>query len=92
MILEATIDLGWINTWVRGLAEMQCNEFSNAAATFKSLDAPGLLKGNTSVLVNLARCYKYMCEDVKALNIFQRVTFVLISNILFNFIVLGFTK
>ncbi|KAF5308497.1 hypothetical protein FQR65_LT06162 [Abscondita terminalis] len=73
-MLGAIAESGWISVWLRGLAEMYLREYKNAIVTFKSLDVPGLLKNNSALLINLARCYNLLCEDKDALTTLQRVT------------------
>ncbi|KAF5291187.1 hypothetical protein FQA39_LY14429 [Lamprigera yunnana] len=73
LMLGATAESGWISVWLRGLAEMNLREYKSAIATFKSLDIPGVLKNNSSLLVNIAQCYNLLCEDKKAVSVLQRV-------------------
>lgn len=72
-MLGAVAEFGWINVWLRGLAEMYLREYKNAIATFNSLDILGILKDNSALLINLAQCYNLQCEDKKALSTLQRV-------------------
>lgn len=72
-MLDATTELSWIKTWLRGQAHMHTQEYVNAIATFKSID---ILKDNSTFLVTLAYCYVYMCNDKKALSILQKALHV----------------
>lgn len=72
-MLEATKDLIWLTAWVKGHSFMQMKEYSNAVATFKSLDTPGMLKNNYQLLLNIAYCYNYLCDNMKAKHYLQRV-------------------
>lgn len=65
-MLEATKELTWLNTWLRGHAQMHMKDYSNAVTTFKSLDAISLLKNNNQLFLNIAYCYNYTCDTRKA--------------------------
>lgn len=71
-MLEATSDLPWINTWLRAQAQMHSRDYSNAMKTFNSLDTFSLLKNNSQLFLNMAYCYNYMCDDIKAILFLQR--------------------
>lgn len=71
-MLEATKEMTWLNTWLRGHAQMHMKDYSNAVATFKSLDTPGVLKNNSQLFLNIAYCYNYMCNNQNARNYLQR--------------------
>lgn len=72
-MLDVTNELNWVKTWLRGLAHMHTREFVNAVSTFKSIDS---LKDNSTLLVTLAYCYLYMCNDKKALSTLQKALHV----------------
>ncbi|EFA09646.1 anaphase-promoting complex subunit 7 [Tribolium castaneum] len=72
LMVEATSELNWLNLWLKAQAQLYSRDFENAAQTYKSMDSHGLLKDNTSLLVNLGYCYHYMCEDETAIAVLQR--------------------
>ncbi|KAI4460825.1 hypothetical protein MML48_5g00015466 [Holotrichia oblita] len=53
-MLEATSELGWLNTWLKGHAQMNSRDFNNAITTLKSLDTPALLQDNCALLITIA--------------------------------------
>lgn len=69
MMLDATSELGWINSWMRGLAQMHSRDFSNAITTFRSIE---LLQDNTILMTAKAYCYLYLCDEKRALAELQR--------------------
>lgn len=70
LMIEATSDHNWINIWLRGQAQMHSKEYLNAINTFKSIDA---LRENVNLLVTVAYCYVYLCNEKMALKTLQRV-------------------
>lgn len=71
-MLEATKELTWLNTWLRGHAQMYMKDYSSAIITFKSLDNVGLLKNNSQLFINIAYCYNYICNYKNAKYYLQR--------------------
>lgn len=71
-MLEATSELVWLNTWLKGHAQMNSRDYSNAISTLKSLDTHSLLNDNCALLVTIAYCYIYMCDYKNSLNYLQR--------------------
>nr|XP_023020055.1 anaphase-promoting complex subunit 7 [Leptinotarsa decemlineata] len=72
LMVEVTSEISWLNTWLKAQAQLNSRDFVNAIKSFKSMDAHGLLKDNTSLLVNMAYCYHYICEDNRAISILQK--------------------
>jgi anaphase-promoting complex subunit 7 len=72
LVVEVTSDLSWLNLWFKAQAQLYSRDFSNAIQTYKSMDTHGLLKDNTSLLVNLGYCHHYLCEDDDAIAVLQR--------------------
>jgi anaphase-promoting complex subunit 7 len=72
LVVEVTSDLSWLNLWFKAQAQLYSRDFSNAIQTYKSMDTHGLLKDNTSLLVNLGYCHHYFCEDDDAIAVLQR--------------------
>ncbi|KAG5888091.1 hypothetical protein JTB14_021892 [Gonioctena quinquepunctata] len=72
LMVEVSSEISWLSTWVKAQAQMNSKDFGNAIKTFKTMDTHGLLKDNTSLLVNMAYCYHYMCEDNRAISILQK--------------------
>lgn len=64
LMLQATRDLGWINVWIRGLAQMYAKDYMVAINTFKTIES---YNDNATVLVNIGFCYNYMCDDANAI-------------------------
>lgn len=73
LIVDVSTDISWLNSWIKAQAQMHSKDFTNAVKTYRSLIANGPLKDNSSVLVDMAYCYHYMCEDQKAVSILQKV-------------------
>lgn len=73
MMLEAVNDINYLNIWLRGQAELHSKDYTTAISTFKSLDVPGILKSNSMLMVNIAYCYVFLCEDKRAITYLQRV-------------------
>lgn len=73
LMLEAVNDITYLTMWLRGQAELHSRDYATAVSTFKSLDVSGLLKNNSILMVNIAYCYNFMCEDKKAIAYLQRV-------------------
>ncbi|KAK9687581.1 Tetratricopeptide repeat [Popillia japonica] len=71
-MLEATSELGWLNTWLKGHAQMHSRDFNNALTTLKSLDTPALLQDNCALLITIAYCYLYMCDTKNSITYLQR--------------------
>lgn len=74
LMLNAVTDVPWIGTWLKGKAELNAQNYANAASTFKTLDSVNYLKDNSAVLVNIAYCYNYMYDEKKAISCLQRVS------------------
>lgn len=72
-MLEAVNDITYLNMWLRGQAELHSRDYATAISTFKSLDMPGILKNNSMLMVNIAYCYTFLCEDKKAISYLQGV-------------------
>lgn len=75
-MVEVSSEITWLGTWIKAQAQLHARDYANAIQTYKIMDTHGLLKDNTSLLVNMAYCYHYMCEDNKAISILQKVFFV----------------
>lgn len=73
-MLNAVTDVPWIGTWLKGQAELNAQNYANAASTFKTLDSVNYLKDNSAVLVNIAYCYNFMYDEKKAISCLQRVS------------------
>lgn len=73
LIVDATSEISWLNIWIKAQAQFHSQDFANAIKTYRSLIANGPLKDNISVLVEMAQCYHYLCEDQKAISILQKV-------------------
>lgn len=72
-IVNVSSEISWLNTWIKAHAQLHTKDFSNAIKTFRSLITIGPLKDSTSVLVDMAYCYHYLCENQKAISILQKV-------------------
>lgn len=72
LVVEVSSELTWLSSWVKAQAQLHARDYSTALQTYKSMDTHGLLKDNTSLLVNMAYCYHYMCEDNKAISMLQK--------------------
>ncbi|XP_022918130.2 anaphase-promoting complex subunit 7 [Onthophagus taurus] len=72
LMLEVTSEPSWLNLWLRGQAQMYSQDYNSAIATFKSLEIQNLLKDNSSLLVTIAYCYVYLCDNKSALQYLQR--------------------
>lgn len=73
IMLNAVTDIPWMTMWLKGLAEMNAQDYTGAINTFKMLNTSGYLRDNSAVLVNMAQCYNYMCDEKKAINYLQMV-------------------
>lgn len=73
LVFEASSEIPWLGTWIKAQAQLHSKEFSNAIQTYRSLDIYGVLKDNTTLLVNLAYCHHYLYEDQKAISLLQKV-------------------
>lgn len=71
-MVDATSELSYINTWLRGQVEMYAKNYQNAINIFKSLDSPNLICDNTLLLVTIAQCYVYTCDTKNAIALLQR--------------------
>lgn len=74
LIVDVTSDISWLNSWIKAQAQLHSKDFTNAIKTYKNLTANGPFKDNPSVLVDMAYCYHYICEDQKAISILQKVS------------------
>ena len=72
LMTDVTTEISWLNLWLKAQAQLYSREFASAVQTYKSMDSHGLLKDNTSVLVNMAYCYHYICDDATAISVLQR--------------------
>ncbi|CAH1170860.1 unnamed protein product [Phaedon cochleariae] len=72
LMVEVSSEISWLNSWIKAQAQMHSRDFVNAIKTYKSMDTHGLLKDNTSLLVNMAYCYHYLCNEQKAISILQK--------------------
>lgn len=84
LMLNAVSDVPWMNIWLKGQAELNAQNYTNAVATFKTLDTASYLKDNSTVMVNMAYCYNFMYDDQKAITYLQRVREGLINCLLDN--------
>lgn len=73
LMLNAVADVPWMGTWLKGQAELNAQDYTNAISTFKTLDNVNYLKDNSTVLVNMAYCHNHMYDDKKAISCLQRV-------------------
>lgn len=71
-MLEATSELGWLNTWLKGHAQMNSRDFDSAIITLKGLDSPNLLQDNCALLITIANCFLYVCDSKSSLSYLQR--------------------
>lgn len=71
--MEVSSDLTWMSSWIKAQAQFQARDYSTAIQTYKSMDIYGLLKDNTSLLVNMGYCYHFMQENNKAIAVLQKV-------------------
>lgn len=72
-MLEAVNDITFLHMWLRGQAELNSRDYNTALTTFKTLDCLGVLKNNALLMINMAYCHTYMCNDEKAVACLQRV-------------------
>ncbi|CAH0554575.1 unnamed protein product [Brassicogethes aeneus] len=72
LMVEASNDISWLNTWLKAQAQLHSRDFANAIVTYKSMDQHGFMKDNPTLLVNMGYCYHSMCENKKAISILQR--------------------
>ncbi|KAL1494829.1 hypothetical protein ABEB36_010357 [Hypothenemus hampei] len=72
LVVEASSEITWVGSWIKSQAQLHAREYTNAIQTYKSMDTHGLLKDNTFLLVNMAYCYYYMCQNSKAISVLQR--------------------
>lgn len=69
-----TSEVSWLGTWLKAQIYLHARDYPHAIELYRSLDTHGLLKDNCYLLVNMAYCYHYMCEDKKAISHLQRVS------------------
>ncbi|XP_023312320.1 anaphase-promoting complex subunit 7-like [Anoplophora glabripennis] len=72
LMVEVSSEITWLNSWIKAQAQLHSRDFANAIKTYKSMDTHGLLKDNTSLIVNMGYCYHYMCEDQRAISVLQK--------------------
>ncbi|XP_030761563.1 anaphase-promoting complex subunit 7 [Sitophilus oryzae] len=72
LIMVVSSDLPWLSSWIKAQAQFHAREYTTAIQTYKSMDVHGLLKDNSSLLVNMGYCYHYMHDDSKAIAILQK--------------------
>ncbi|CAG9836544.1 unnamed protein product [Diabrotica balteata] len=72
LMLQVTSEITWLNQWIKAQAQLNVKDFAGAIKTYKNMDMYGLLKDNTALLVSMAHCYHYMCDDAKAISILQK--------------------
>lgn len=75
LTLPVTSEVSWLGTWLKAQIYLHARDYPHAIELYRSLDTHGLLKDNCYLLVNMAYCYHYMCEDKKAILHLQRVSF-----------------
>lgn len=84
LIVDVSSDISWLNLWIKAQAQVHSKDFANAIKTYKSLTGNGPLKDNCSVLVDMAYCYHYICEDYKAISILQKVFIKSLFNVIYD--------
>ncbi|XP_076266881.1 anaphase-promoting complex subunit 7 [Rhynchophorus ferrugineus] len=72
LTVEVSSDLTWMSSWIKAQAQFQARDYCTAIQTYKSMDIYGLLKDNTSLLVNMGYCYYLMQESSKAIAVLQK--------------------
>ncbi|KAJ8931903.1 hypothetical protein NQ314_015172 [Rhamnusium bicolor] len=72
LMVEVSSEITWLSSWIKAQAQLYSRDFENAIKTYKSMDTHGLLKDNTSLLVNMGYCYHYMGENHRAISVLQK--------------------
>lgn len=74
LTLEVTTENNTLSLWLKAQAQHHSGDFRNAIKTYKSLDSSGAVRDNISLLLNLAYCYVYVCEEKKAIDVLKRLS------------------
>ncbi|KAL0134898.1 hypothetical protein PUN28_001582 [Cardiocondyla obscurior] len=69
---SSSMNLEWLNTWVKAHAHIHNKEFTHAVTTLRSLDNVVLLRDNFNLLTVMGECYYYAGDDKNALLCLRR--------------------
>ncbi|XP_057662678.1 anaphase-promoting complex subunit 7 [Diorhabda carinulata] len=73
LMIPVSSEISWLSMWIKAQAQLHSKDFIGALKTYKSMEVHGLLKDNISLLLNIAYCYHYLCEDAKAISTLQKI-------------------
>lgn len=71
LMVQVTSEINWLSQWLKTQAQLYSNDFTNALNSYKGLNWC-VFSNNTTVLVDMAYCYHYLCEDSNAIQTLQR--------------------
>ncbi|XP_066583882.1 anaphase-promoting complex subunit 7 [Prorops nasuta] len=71
-----TLNLDWLNTWIKAHAHIHNREYNHAVTTLRSLDNVNLLRDNFNLLTTMGECYYYAGDDKNALLCLRRARII----------------
>ncbi|XP_024892385.1 anaphase-promoting complex subunit 7 [Temnothorax curvispinosus] len=72
LTISGSMNLEWLNTWIKAHAHIHNKEFTQAVTTLRSLDNVVLLRDNFNLLTIMGECYYYAGDDKNALLCLKR--------------------
>lgn len=69
---SSSMNLEWLNTWIKAHAHIHNREYTHAVTTLRSLDNVVLLRDNFNLLTIMGECYYYAGDDKNALLCLRR--------------------
>lgn len=69
---SASMNLEWLNTWIKAHAHIHNREYTHAVTTLRTLDNVVLFRDNFNLLTIMGECYYYAGDDKNALMYLRR--------------------
>ncbi|XP_011176287.1 anaphase-promoting complex subunit 7 [Solenopsis invicta] len=70
--ISNSMNLEWLNTWIKAHVHIHNREYTHAVTTLRSLDNVVLLRDNFNLLTIMGECYYYAGDDKNALLCLRR--------------------
>lgn len=70
--LSGSMNLEWLNTWIKAHTHIHNREYTHAVSALRSLDNVVLLRDNFNLLTIMGECYYYAGDDKNALMCLRR--------------------
>ncbi|XP_070158690.1 anaphase-promoting complex subunit 7 isoform X2 [Polyergus mexicanus] len=71
-----SMNLEWLNTWIKAHAHIHNREYTHAVTTLRSLDNVVLLRDNFNLLTIMGECYYYAGDDKNAMLCLKRARII----------------